>query len=150
VVLNIRKNTKLDIAIEEMKSNFPGANLIVQPMLPIQTELIIGIKNDPTVGPVIIYGLGGIYTEVFKIVNFLIPPLSLEEVRDSLLKGKLGFLFQETRGQAPYNLEEIAQIILNISALGSEAREIKELDVNPLLVYNNGGASIAVDVKIII
>lgn len=150
VILDIKSEKKLAEAIGKMRDNFPGENLIIQPMLPRQTELIVGIKNDPMIGPVVVYGLGGIYTEIFRQVNFLIPPMTSEEVKSSLSNGKLGFLFRETRGQKAYDLEEIAEILLNISNLGSEAGEIKELDVNPLLVYNDGKEGVAVDVKIII
>jgi len=150
VILNIESQKELESAIKKMRENFPGENLIVQPMLERQTELIVGIKNDPIIGPVVVYGLGGIYTEIFKMVNFLIPPLSIDDVKNSLLNGKLSFLFKETRGQKAYDLEEIARILLNISSLGNEIAEIRELDVNPLLVYNNGKEGAAVDVKIII
>jgi acetate---CoA ligase (ADP-forming) len=150
VILNIESGDELRKAIEKMRSNFPEENLIIQPMMARQTELIVGIKNDPMIGPVVVYGLGGIYTEIFRQVNFLIPPLSAEEVRNSLLKGKLGFLFQKIRGQKAHDLGEITEILQNISNLGSEIKEIKELDVNPLLVYNDGKKGIAVDVKIII
>lgn len=150
VMLDIKDEKELETAIGKMKQNFPGENLIIQPMLPRQTELIVGIKNDLLIGPVIVYGLGGIYTEVFKMVDFLIPPLSIEEIKKSILKGKLKFLFQETRGQAAYNLDEFAGIILSVSILGIEVGEIKEFDINPLLVYNNGKAGVAVDVKVVI
>jgi len=150
VILNIQNQNELEASVLKMKNNFPGENLIIQPMLSRQTELIVGIKNDPTIGPVAVYGLGGIYTEIFHWVDFLIPPLSLEEIEGSLLKGKLNFLFKETRGQKAYDAEEISRIFLGISDLGHEIKEIKELDVNPLLVYNDGKRSVAVDVKIII
>lgn len=150
VILNIKNKEELESAIKKMKKNLPGENLIVQPMLERQTELIIGIKNDLSVGPIVICGLGGIYTEIFKIADFLIPPLSTDEIKRSLLKGKLNFLFRETRGQKVYDLGEISQILFNISALAGEIPEIKELDINPLLVYNDGTESVAVDVKIII
>jgi len=150
VILNIKNEKELAEALEKMSANFPGENVIIQPMAERQTELIIGIKNDPTAGPVVVYGLGGIYAEVFKMVNFLIPPLSPEEARRSILEGKLGFFFRENRGQAPYDFDELTEILLGISRLAVEVREVKELDVNPLLIYNNGKEGVAVDVKIII
>lgn len=150
VILDIKNKDELALALKKLASNFPGENLIIQPMMERQTELIIGIKHDATVGPILVYGLGGIYTEIFKMVNFLIPPLSPEDIKVSLRKGNLGFLFKETRGQKPYNLDELATILQNISQLSQEAGDIKELDINPLLIYNDGREGLAVDVKMLI
>ena len=138
------------MALKKLAGNFPGENLIIQPMVERQTELIIGIKQDATVGSILIYGLGGIYTEIFKMVNFLIPPLSPEDIKVSLRKGNLGFLFKETRGQKPYNLDELAEILQKIAQLSQEAKEIRELDINPLLIYNDSREGLAIDVKILI
>lgn len=150
LILSIKNQDELAQAYTEMQNNFPGENFIIQQMLSIKTELIMGIKQDSIFGPIIVYGLGGIYTEVFKMVDFMIPPLGLDEIKQSLLQGKLKFLFEETRGQKPYNLDELAGILQGIAHLAQEISEIKELDINPLLVYNDGKEAMAVDVKIII
>lgn len=150
LILDIQNEKELSEALVKIKNNFPGENLIIQPMLPRQAELILGIKQDSIFGPIIVYGLGGIYTEIFKMVDFLVPPLNLEEIKESLVKSKIGFLFKETRGQKVYNLEEIAEILLGMSFLAQEVMEIKELDVNPLLIYNDSKKAVAIDIKIII
>jgi acetyltransferase len=113
-------------------------------------EIIVGIKYDDIFGPVVVCGLGGIYTEVFKKVDFFILPLNLEEVKSKLLAGKMRFIFEKTRGQMPYDISELANIIFRISQLALEADNIKEIDINPLLVYNDGEKAVAVDVKIIL
>ncbi|MDQ1283712.1 MAG: hypothetical protein QG620_60 [Patescibacteria group bacterium] len=148
--LNIKNKKELEKAVAEMRLSFSGSRLVVQPMVEIQTELILGIKNDPMFGLVLVYGLGGIYTEVFKMVDFLVSPVSLAQAEESLLKGKLKFLFQETRGQKAYNLEEIAKILVGLGFLAGENPDIRELDINPLLVYNNGKSAVAVDVKVMV
>jgi len=150
LVLGVADQKKLGETINEMRVNFPKENIIIQPMLSKQIELILGIKKDPSFGPVIVYGLGGIYTEVFKMVNFLVAPLGVEDIKRSLLKSKIGFIFRKTRGQYSYNLENIAEILWKIWIMANEVGEIKELDINPLLVYNNGKDDTAVDIKIII
>ena len=150
VVLNINNQAELEEAIKKLKNKFPGENIIIQPMLERQMELIVGIKKDDIFGPIIVYGLGGIYTEVFKLAEFLVPPLSVEEIKKSLIQGKLGFLFKETRGQKPYNLDEIADITIKISQLALEIDEIKEFDINPLLIYNDRRKAVAVDLKIML
>lgn len=150
LVLGIKNKEDLEKAVDELKSNFPGKKIIIQPELPRTTELILGIKRDAIFGPVIAYGLGGIYTEIFKMVDFLIPPSDVSGIKDGLLRGKIRFLFSETRGQKPYNLEEISEVIHELSLFAIENPEVLEVDVNPLLIYNDGKDAQAVDLKIII
>lgn len=150
LVLGVKNQTELSKIIKKMKKDFPGENIIIQPMLPRKIELIAGIKKDPVFGPVVVYGLGGIYTEVFKMVDFLIMPQSIEDIKESLSKSKISFLFAKTRGQQAFDLDNISQILWKIWLLANEIKEIKELDINPLLVYNDGRKDTAVDVKIII
>ncbi len=150
LVLNIQSQEELKKNITRMQDEFPGERLIIQPMESRGTELIAGMKNDAVFGPVIIYGLGGIYTEVFKMVNFLMPPLDTAEIKRSLSESKIRFLFEETRSQKPYSVEELTGFLSGIGKLSEEISEIKEFDINPLLVYNDGKRAIAVDVKILI
>lgn len=148
--LNISSTAELEQAISEMRKNFPGERLIIQSMAPKGTELILGIKRDLIFGPVVVYGLGGIYTEVLKMVDFLVPPFGLEEVEKALIKSRLKFLFTEIRGQQAYNIKELAEIIWKLGYLASSIPEIKEFDINPLIIYNNGNKATSVDIKIII
>ena len=150
LILNIQNQAELAQAVGKIKNNFPGENVIIQPMLQRDVELIVGLKRDPVFGPVIVVGLGGIYTEIFKIAELIVAPAGTEEIKNILQNGKLGFLFQETRGQKPYPLEEITKIIYGLQALALENEIIKEVDINPLLVYNNGQNPVAVDIKIIL
>lgn len=150
LILNIKNEDEFREAYQKMSDNFPKEKIIIQPMQEIKTELILGIKKDETVGPVIVFGLGGIYTEIFKMVDFLIPPTSPQEIREIIMESPIRFLFQESRGQNAYNLQEICDILFKLSLLAQEIEEIKEFDINPLLIYNNNQEAIAVDVKIII
>lgn len=150
VILNIKNEEDLKAAFQKMESNFPGESIIIQPMLERQTELILGIKRDSVFGPVAVYGLGGIYAEVFRRVDFLIPPLDKNAIRQHLEKSQINFLIKETRGQKGVNAEELAGILEGLLLLALENEEVLELDINPLLVYNDGKASVAVDVKIVI
>jgi len=150
LVLDIKSKEDLEKSVMGIGSNFPGEKIIIQPMLKKQTELILGIKKDEVFGPVIVYGLGGIYTEVIKMVNFLVPPLDIEEIKKNLSESKIKFLFSKTRGQESYDIDELAKIILEISQFAVENNEeFSEFDINPLLIYNDGGNAIAVDIKII-
>lgn len=150
VILDIGNQEELIKAVSKIRSGFPGENVVVQLMQNIQAELILGIKRDEIFGPIAIFGLGGIYTEIFKLVDFIIPPMNVEEIKKCLSESKIRFLFLGARSKNPYNISEVAQILSGIMSLSQEAEEIKELDINPLLIYNDNKRSIAVDVKIII
>lgn len=149
LALNIKSTEELNQAFEKISADFPGERMIAQPMLERKTELILGIKRDPTVGSVVIFGLGGIYTEIFKKIELIIPPISKDEIKKRLESSSIGFLFKNTRGQESYNIYEIADIIEKISILAQTSEKVSELDVNPLLIYNNGTGAKAVDIKII-
>jgi acetate---CoA ligase (ADP-forming) len=136
-------------AFQEMSKDFPDERLIAQPMVERQMELIVGMKRDGVFGPVIVVGLGGIYTEVFKTVDSFIPPGSVEYIEDWLKESKVGFLFNGMRGQA-YSATEVAKIIRNLASLSLTEKKITALDINPLLIYNDGREPIAVDVKVMI
>ena len=150
LVLNIKNQKQLMQVLQEMRNKFPEERFILQPMSSQGTEIIVGIKQDANFGPVVVYGLGGIYTELLHQVDYLIPPLNLDQIENSLRQDKLNFLFQKTRGQEKYNLEEMAQLLYGISFLALEIPEIKEFDINPLIIYNNNQKAVAVDIKIII
>lgn len=150
IILGIENEKELRLAVKKMQLNFPGARLIAQPMVARGTELIVGMKKDSNFGDVIVYGLGGIYTEIFHRVDYIVPPLAMPQIEDSLKNGKLGFLFSGARGQKEYDLSELALVIQGIMLMSLENSEIREFDINPLIVYNNGKESQAVDVKIVI
>jgi hypothetical protein len=150
LILNLKSPEELKNAIAEIKTNFPGEKIIIQPMIAGGTELILGIKKDEIFGPIIIVGLGGIYTEIFHAVDFIIPYSSKDAIKNILLDGKSSFLFKETRGKIACDLEETAQIVFNLQSLALEINQIKELDINPLISLGKDKNSLAVDVKIII
>lgn len=150
LILNLKNAEELKKAIAEIRHNFPEEKIVIQPMLTGGTELILGIKKDEIFGPVLVFGLGGIYTEIFQAADLLIPYLDKEAVRNMLLSGKSGFLFKETRGKIVCDLEKIVQVILNLQSLALEIDQIKELDINPLIYLEGGKRSLVVDVKIII
>lgn len=149
LILNIKDKISLETAIKKLQENFPGEQLLVQAMQDRQTEIILGIKKDDVFGPIVVYGLGGIYTEVFRMVDFLIPPINLDEIKKAVLEGKIGFLFSGARGQAAYNLDEFAKIVAGLMDFALENSEVKEFDINPMFIYNDSRKACAVDVKII-
>jgi len=147
--LGIKNQEELKRAFAEMNEAFKGEKIIAQFQAGKFAEIILGIKQDPIFGPVIVYGLGGIYTEIFKLVNFLLVPMSLVEIETELLKSKISFLFKGARGQAVCNSQEFAEILLGLMQFAQENPQVAEFDINPLFIYNDKQQACAVDIKII-
>lgn len=149
LILNINNEQELYTATAKISANFPHEKIIIQEMVKAGTEIICGIKKDVIFGSVIVFGLGGIYTEVFRMINLLVPPMGKIEIQKLLEESRLEFLFKGARGQKAYNLQELAEILGKMQNLALEIPEISELDVNPLFIYNNGKSAVAVDIKVI-
>jgi acetyltransferase len=108
-------------------------------MLPEGTEVIVGVTRDPVFGPVIMFGLGGIFVEVLKDVSFRVAPVSPGDARDMIREIKGHAVLKGVRGKPPADTEAIAEVILKVSDLVSDYRDsIEELDINPLVVYPRG------------
>lgn len=111
-------------------------------------EVILGISRDRTFGPMIMFGLGGIYVEFLKDVAFRIVPLSTADAFEMITEIRTYSLLEGVRGEKPADIDSIAESILRLSALASDFPAIEELDINPLVVHEKG--SIALDARIII
>lgn len=142
-------------AYDEIQKNVkrcsPSANIVgvlVQEMVPTSTEVIVGAIKDPQFGPAVMFGLGGVFVEVLKDVAFRITPVTEEEAREMICEVKAYPLLKGYRTTPPADTEAIVDIIQKTSRLVIEQPEIKELDFNPILVYEHGAK--AVDARIIL
>lgn len=122
----------------------------VQEMVTGAKEIIIGMSRDPQFGPMIMFGLGGIYVEVLKDVTFRIAPLSELEAREMIGEIRSYHLLQGVRGERSSDIDAIVDCILRTSQLVTDFPEIVELDINPLLVREAGAGSVAVDVRLVL
>ena len=110
--------------------------VLIQEMAQKGVELIIGIKRDASFGPVIMFGLGGIFVEVFKDVAFRVPPISLPDAREMIGEIKGAKLLNGYRGMEKMDCEAIAATLMSVAGLSLDlGEEIRELDINPLIVY---------------
>ena len=124
--------------------------VMVQEMIPQGKEVILGITRDMQFGPMIMFGLGGIYVEVLKDVAFRIAPLSIENA-DAMIREIQSFpLLRGVRGEAPADIEAIKDALMRLSQMAMDFPEIIEADVNPLLVCAEGQGAVAVDARITI
>lgn len=148
VILNIQNERELKIAFRKILKATGAKNLLVQPMAEPGLELIFGLKRDPSFGPVIVCGLGGTFTEIWKDRIILIPPVSIKEIRDKLRKLQIFPILKGYRRDKGYNLSEITTIIQALQNIATENPDISAIDINPAVVYNNGSPCRILDAKV--
>jgi 4-hydroxybutyryl-CoA synthetase (ADP-forming) len=119
-------------------------------MIKSAKETILGASQDPTFGPVIMSGLGGIYVEVLKDVVFRVAPIDGREATNMVESIKTIKLLKGVRGEKPSDLGAVADSLQRLSQLVIDFPEIKEFDINPLLVLEEGKGARVVDARIIL
>ena len=122
--------------------------VLVQEMVKGGKETIVGSKQEPGFGPVVMFGMGGIYVEVLKDVTFRIAPVTNTEAEEMISTIKTNKLLQGVRGEKPSDMQKLSECIQKISQLVTDFDEIKELDLNPVLVFEKGKGCKVVDVRI--
>ena len=155
VILNIRSERELKTQykkiITDVTRRAPSAKILgvlVAKMIPPSTELIVGAVRDSQFGPSIMFGIGGIYTEIYNDVAFRIAPIERIDAWNLIHGLKGSRILEGVRGNAPANLEAIMNLLLNVSELITEHDSINQLDLNPVMAYANNVC--AVDTRIII
>lgn len=142
-----------DLMMLRTPHRVPGARIdgaYVEQMVPREREVILGMTRDPQFGPLLMFGLGGIFVEVLKDVTFRLAPLTHQEAVE-MLRGTRAFpLLIGVRGQEAVDIDAIADGIQRISQLVTDFPQIKELDINPYLVGAIGTMPIAADARIIL
>ena len=122
----------------------------VQEMIMGGKEIIIGVNRDPQFGPLLMFGLGGIYVEVLKDVTFRVAPISSLDAKEMIREIRAYHLLQGVRGEQASDQEAIVDVLLRISQLVTDFPEIVELDINPLLVCEVGRGAVAVDARLVL
>jgi acetyltransferase len=121
--------------------------VLVQEMVVGCHEVLVGMSRDPQFGPLLAFGLGGIYVEALRDVTFRIAPLARWEAKGMLSEIRGYSLLRGVRGERPADLEAIVDCILRLSQLVTDFPEIVELDINPLIVCEEGKGAVAVDLR---
>lgn len=137
--------------LQNVKKHDPKAKIVgvlVQEMAPSSTEVIVGAIKDPQFGPAIMFGLGGVFVEVLKDVTFRVAPITEDDAYEMIRDVKAYPLLKGYRNTPPADIDAIAKILLSTSRLVTDHMEIKELDLNPVIVYEKGAK--AVDARIIL
>ncbi len=155
VIVNLKSAEEVQNAyaqiLKNVKKHEPKAKItgvLVQEMAPSSTEVIIGAVKDPQFGQALMFGLGGIFVEVLKDVTFRIAPITDDEAHEMITEVKAYPLLKGYRNTPPADIDAIIKILLSTSNLVTEHEEIKELDLNPVMVYKKGAKT--VDARIIL
>jgi len=155
VITGIKDSEEASIALREMKRTLaekaPKAKIsgfLLEETAPAGIELIIGGLRDPQFGPAVMFGTGGIAVELVKDVSFRLAPLNREEVFDMMKEVKSYPLLTGFRGSKPVDIEKLASTVMKLSDILLEIEEIQEIEINPLLVYED--RAVAVDARVVL
>ncbi|MBU0637383.1 MAG: acetate--CoA ligase family protein [Planctomycetes bacterium] len=158
VRLNLREEDQVHEAYEDMVAavrekmgeDIEIWGVLVQRMLEPGKEIILGMTRDALFGPLLMFGLGGIYTEALRDVSFRLAPIR-ENVAGEMIKDIRSYrLLEGVRGEPPADTAALADCLMRLSQLVTKHSEIKELDINPLLVYPRGKGATIADARIIL
>jgi len=155
VKVDVKNATQVSNAYREImtaiKQKYPKAaidGVSVQPMAKPGVEVIIGMTKDAQFGPVLMFGLGGIFVEILKDVSFRIVPLARRDAAEMIRDIKGYPVLEGYRGQAPSDVSALEDMLLKVSAFVDKNPNIKELDLNPVFAYSDG--AVAVDARVVL
>ena len=157
VVLDLRSQKEVKQAFTSIKKRLEAVGteddmtgVIVQQMIPESTEVIIGMTEDPSFGPLIMFGMGGVQAELFRDVTFRIHPLTDVDAHEMIRSVKAHQLLTGWRGSKMTDIEALENLLLRVSALVEDLSQIAELDINPIKVLEQGKGCVAVDARIML
>jgi acetyltransferase len=158
VKLNLRDADSVRQAYDAMIASVRGKmgqdveiwGVLIQKMLPPGKEIILGVTRDPRFGPLLMFGLGGIYTEALRDVAFRLAPIRKNVASEMVTSIRSYRLLQGVRGEAPSDITALAECLMRLSQFVTENSEVKELDINPLIVYARGNGAMVADARIIL
>jgi acetyl-CoA synthetase (ADP-forming) len=150
--LNLDDGKSVRQAMRELKESTKGHKLqgfLVQEMVKGQRELVIGLIRDQQFGPCVMFGLGGIYTEILKDVSFRVAPLTEGDALEMMDEIKGNKILDAFRGMAAADRNQLAKSLVAMGKIGLDHDEVTEIDVNPLILTREGRA-VAVDALVVL
>jgi acetyl-CoA synthetase (ADP-forming) len=154
--VDIRNDDEARSAFDQITAQFDAADksggadqgILVQEYIRGQRELVIGLTRDPQFGPCVMFGLGGIFTEILKDISFRIAPLERHDAMEMMQEIKGHKILAATRGMQAADLNMLSDILVTVGRIGLENPVIQEIDINPLIL--SGAKPIAVDALIVL
>lgn len=158
VILGIKNVEDAIRSYEQIMSNVkkyvPNARVVgvlYQRMAsPGYIEVIVGATRDQTFGPVVMFGIGGIFVELLRDVSFRLAPLDSDDAEDMIKEIKGYKLLEGYRGMPPRDIEAIKDILVRTSRIIADIDKIQDIDLNPIMLYEKGKGAITVDVRVIL
>lgn len=150
IKIDIRTLEEATAAFEEItaKMGTDKGGVLVQEMVKGQRELVVGLTRDPQFGPCVMFGLGGIFTEILKDVAFRVAPLTRKDAMDIMDDIKSKKILDAVRGMEAVDRETLADILMAVGQIGLDHDEVQEIDINPLKIRN--GKPVAVDALVVL
>jgi acetyltransferase len=142
-----------DSILTNVEKAKPGARIkgiYIQKMVTKGEEVILGVKRDPSFGAVIMFGLGGLFVEVFRDVSFRVAPVGPRSASEMIREIRAYSMLAGARGKKPRDIRSVEEAIQRLAALALDNPEIKELDINPLIVNDEGGGCFVADARIML
>ena len=131
---------------DELKDN--GGRVLVQEMVKGERELVVGLTHDDQFGPCIMFGLGGIFTEILKDIAFRVAPIEKRDALDMMQEIKARKILAPVRGMPAADLDKLSDILIKVGTIGLEQEAVKEIDINPVIL--SGSDPVAVDALVVL
>jgi acyl-CoA synthetase (NDP forming) len=148
IALDLSGEAEVREAFARLTSGGKVDEVLVQQMIRGDRELVVGMTRDPQFGPCVMFGLGGIFTEVLQDVAFRVAPLSRRDAMEMMDEIRASKILESFRGKPAVDRELLADILINVGRMGLEQDRIREIDINPLKVP--GGRPVAVDALVVL
>ena len=157
VVLDVKTQKQVERAFGQIKKRLAEVGredemlgVLVQKMIPEGVEVIVGITQDPSFGPLIMFGMGGVYAELFRDTVFRIHPLTDVDAHEMVRSVKAHQLLEGWRGSKPSDIKAVEDLLLRISAMVEDLPQIAELDLNPVKVFGRNKGYVVVDARVML
>jgi acetyl-CoA synthetase (ADP-forming) len=125
-----------------------GGSVLVQEMVKGERELVVGLTRDPQFGPCVMFGLGGIFTEILKDVSFRVAPIEKRDALEMMKDIKGNKILEAVRGMPAADLDQLATMLITVGNIGLEHDAVKEIDMNPVIL--KGAEAVAVDALVVL
>ena len=148
--IDLRNDEEARIAYDEITAAMGGNRkaILVQELVRGQRELVIGMTREPQFGPCVMFGLGGIFTEIFEDVSFRVAPVEKPEALAMMQEIKGHRILEAVRGMEPANLDRLADMVITVGQIGLDHESVKEIDINPVILRK--GEPVAADALVVL
>ena len=149
--VDVRNDEESTLAFREISAAMNGAGdgaVLVQQMVKGQRELVVGLTRDAQFGPCVMFGLGGIFTEILKDTVFRVAPLEKQDALEMIQEIRANKILEEIRGMAAVDKDILAEMLMTVGRIGIENDRIEQIDINPVII--SGGKPVAVDALIVL